>query len=237
MGVELHTVRFVAADRYEVVFTTGSGQLVVPCRVEVRAGTVRVAPADGWPAGTDSVLLERTVLAVARTRGSAAGQDERGASVTDPQHPVRRAIEAARHGDLALLRSLIDWPLSVLPSFGSGLDGLDDRSRAWAIGAGMAEFDAARTDRSVADGPLHGLSVRLAGALQVRTAAPADRQEALLRLRPPEVPVTLPATVRDRLRELAGRAALVGEVVVASDARGTIPLAVAPDTGLLVVLA
>ncbi|MGA8115827.1 MAG: hypothetical protein WCA46_19370 [Actinocatenispora sp.] len=236
MGAELRAVRFSAADRYEAVFEADDGPLTVPCRLVGRGGGERVEPTGDWPEGTDAVQVERALLALAGTRSAAEDEADRGWFVEDPRHPARRAIQAAQRGDLDELRSLIDWPLSVLPSLAEGLDGLDDRSRAWAIGSALAEFEAARTDRAAAEAPVRSLAVRLAGALQVRSASVETRRGALRRLRIPDVPVTLPPDERHRLRELSSRATAVTAVVVALDARGEVPLAVAPDTGLLVVL-
>lgn len=235
MTVDLRTVRFVAPDRYQVLFDTGAGQQSIGCRIEVRAGAEQVVPEAGWPDGVDATRVEAAVLALARLRGPV--EPAGGALITDAAHPANRAIDAARRGDLDRLRALIDWPLSVLPPLSAGMAGLEDEARTWAISMALAEFDAAPTDTTAGAKPLRGLAGRLAAATELRAATPEARRTALLGLRPPETPVSLPGAERARLRELAARAEQVREVVVASTADRAIPLAVAPDTGLLVVLA
>lgn len=246
--VDLRAVRLVGASRFEVVFDTDRGEVTVPCRLIVRHGGewAEPEPPAAWPDGIDPLLAERAVVEFARAAAlppaapAAPSDASDGERITDPRHPARRAVEAARRNELDRLRSLVDWPLSGFPSLAeglNGLDGVDDTTLAWAVGSALAELAAAARDPEAMAGPLRQLRTRLAGSVEVRRASPETTHRALLKMRAPEVPVTLPDDDRRRLREMAERAAAVHEVVVSVDGRGEMPLAVAPDTGLLVVLA
>ncbi|MBO0871272.1 MAG: hypothetical protein J2P15_22185 [Micromonosporaceae bacterium] len=228
----LQSIRAVGPGRYEAVLLTGSGPYAVPYSVRPGSGVATCPAALPWPVGVDREAVTAAVLAFR----DAAEAGQRSAARLAERHPLAKAGQAAQAGDQVTLRSTVDWPLSGLPALADGLARTDAANRPLLVAMTLAEFDAAGTEPRIGAEPLRQLAGVLVAARRVFHAAPEERHRVLRRLRPPPLPLDLDEAAYQAMRALAARAALVDEVYIVAGERGELPLALAPDTGRLVVL-
>ncbi|HEY7225970.1 MAG TPA: hypothetical protein VH561_20515 [Micromonosporaceae bacterium] len=152
-------------------------------------------------------------------------------------HPLTAAIAAARADDVDALRRLVDWPLTGAGRMVRALADVRHLDRARLLVTGLAELDGAAVRPEISDELLQDVAPRLAAATDIRRAAPAAAQAALESVRVPEPPAGISDEQRARLLELGRRAAAVQEVLLlVSAAHEEWPVAIAPDSGLLVLV-
>jgi hypothetical protein len=151
-------------------------------------------------------------------------------------HPLTAAIVAARANDFDGLRRLVDWPLTGAGRMVRALAGVFERDRSGVLVTGLAELETAADRPEITAEVLAEAAPSLAAGREIRRADPAAAQAALAVVRVPAPPSGLTAEQHARLTQLVTRAGAVHEVLVVVSDTGELPVAMAPDTGLLVLL-
>ena len=162
-------------------------------------------------------------------------QAEGGAQMAVPDVLVR-AVTAAKAGDAETVRRLIDWPLSGAAVMLGPLLAIDERDRAANSARGFAELDGAADDPTMVAHVLAEQAEFLVPAQDIQVADDGERAEVLGALQIPPVPPGLTPDQMERVEQLRIRAARLSEVYVVVGPAGRQPYAIAPDTGLLVLV-
>ncbi|GIH21331.1 hypothetical protein [Rugosimonospora africana] len=154
----------------------------------------------------------------------------------DSADVLRAAVDAARAGDLYRLSAMVDWPLSGAGQIGQSLPGVLEQDRAEVTASGLAELDSVAADPSVIEEIVRPLAGRLVAAREIRPADARASAAALAILRVPAPPPGLTDEQRERLTELSVRVDALREVYEIVDDRGEVPVVVATDSGMLVIV-
>jgi hypothetical protein len=160
-----------------------------------------------------------------------------GNPMNDSADTMTAAVAASRAGDLDRLRTLVDWPLTGAGQVAVSLGGVLEPDRAGIAESGLAELDQAADDPEMVEEILAPLAARLASARQIAPAAPQSVTVAVDALRVPPLPPGLTGAQQDRLTALGERIDRIRAGYLVMDGAGNVmPLCVAPDTGLLVLV-
>jgi hypothetical protein len=149
---------------------------------------------------------------------------------------LTRAIAAARAGDADTVRRLVDWPMTGASVMLNTLDAVDEADRAGNVAEGLAELDGAADDPAIVGNILAEQAEFLVPATDVRAADEVERAGVVASLRIRPVPAGLTPEQMARVDGLRARAELISDVYTVEAPAGRQPYAIAPDTGLLVLL-
>jgi hypothetical protein len=149
---------------------------------------------------------------------------------------LTRAVAAARAGDAETVRRLIDWPMTGAAVMLNVLDAVDEWDRATSSARGFAELDGAAGDAEMVGNILATQAEFLVPADDIQVADETERAEVVAALQVLPVPPGLTPEQMARVDQLRARAALIHDVYIVVAPAGRQPYAIAPDTGLLVLL-
>jgi hypothetical protein len=150
---------------------------------------------------------------------------------------LNMALAAVQSGDAETLHRTIDWPLTGAAKTLNSLPATPARQRAASVAIALAQLDLASTDPSRVADVLADQARLLSQAADIRVALHRERREVLTALRIPPTPTGLTAEQLTSIDALRARAELVTDVyVVITRTTTRQPYAIAPDTGLLVLV-
>lgn len=145
------------------------------------------------------------------------------------------AVAAAKRGDQARLRQLIDWQLVGLPTMLAAVSALDKAYRAPVVASGLSELENASDNPKSSARILGPLMARFAQAALVYPASPAQRRAFFAALRRGDyAPEGLTPELVARLAALGARAEAVTEAYVLSTPQGELVVGRVPITGRIV---